>query len=90
MSNGGQPITPKWLAAHQTLEHFVDATEAANFIGVKRRTSLKMARDGVIPAHPLGDGVRKQWRFRLSELDEWLRNRVNSARPCSRERSNVR
>ena len=27
-----------------------------------------MARAGEIPAHPLGQGKRKQWRFRLSEL----------------------
>ena len=71
-------------------EYFVDATEAATFLRLNRRTVLKMARDGVIPAHPLGEGARKQWRFLLSELDEWLRKRVNSeARPCSRERSDV-
>ena len=87
MSNGGQQITPKCLAA---LEYFVDAAVAAKFLGLNRRTVLKMARDGVLPAHPLGEGARKQWRFLLSELAEWLRKRVNSARPCSRERSNVR
>jgi hypothetical protein len=27
-----------------------------------------MARKGEIPAHPLGLGRRKTWRFRLSEI----------------------
>ena len=71
-------------------EYFVDAAEAATFLRLNRRTVLKLARDSAIPAHPLGEGARKQWRFLLSELDEWLRKRVNSAsRPCSRERSNL-
>src|SRR5215813_11788096 len=65
-------------------EYFVDAAEAARFLGIHQRTVLRMARDGKIPAHPLGDGDRKQWRFLISELDAWLRGRVNSAgRPCS-------
>jgi excisionase family DNA binding protein len=65
-------------------EYFVDATEAAAFLGINRRTLMKMAREGLLPAHPLGDGARRLWRFLLSELDEWLRGRVNSARrPCS-------
>jgi hypothetical protein len=29
---------------------------------------LEMARAGEIPAHPIGRGKRKTWRFRLSEL----------------------
>jgi excisionase family DNA binding protein len=65
-------------------EYFVDAAAAAKFLGLNRRTLMKMARDGVVPAHPLGEGARKMWRFLLSELDEWLRSRINSARrPCS-------
>ena len=71
-------------------EYFVDAAEAAKFLGLNRRTVLKMARDGNIPAHPLGDGSRKLWRFLLSELDEWMRSRVNSARrPCSPKRRDI-
>ena len=72
-------------------EYYVDATEGARFLGLNRRTLLKMARDGVVPAHPLGEGARKLWRFLVSELDEWLRNRVHSARrPCSPQRREVR
>lgn len=74
-------------ATRPSLEYYVDASEAAKFLGVCRRSALKMARDGTIPAHPLGDGQRKIWRFLLSELDEWMRGRLNSAgRPCSPKR----
>src|SRR5437764_234656 len=71
-------------------EYFVDAAEAAKFLGLNHRTLMKMAREGSVPAHPIGDGARKLWRFLLSELDEWLRARINSAcRPCSPNRRNA-
>jgi excisionase family DNA binding protein len=77
-------------ASSRTPEYYVDAREAAKFLGIHRRTVLQMARDDSIPAHPLGDGRRKLWRFLLSELDEWMRGRVNSARrPCSPNRSDI-
>ena len=72
-------------------EYYVDAGEAGKFLDIHRRTVLQMARDGIIPAHPLGDGRRKLWRFLLSELDEWMRGRVNSGRrPCSPHRRDIR
>jgi hypothetical protein len=49
-------------------ERFVDAHRAAEFLFLTPRRVLELARKGRIPAHPLGDGVRKVWRFRLSEL----------------------
>jgi hypothetical protein len=51
-----------------TLECFVDADRAAEFLGLKRRRLLEMARAGQIPGHPLGTGARRTWRFRLSEI----------------------
>ena len=53
-------------------EQFVDSQRAAEFLAVPRRTLLNMARRGSIPAHPLGDGLRHIWRFRLSELASWV------------------
>ena len=47
---------------------FVAADMAAKFLCITRRRVLEMARAGEIPAHPIGWGKRKQWRFRLSEL----------------------
>jgi excisionase family DNA binding protein len=54
------------------IEPFVDAVRGAEFLGIKRRRLLELARAGTIPAHPIGNGKRKTWRFRLSELSEAL------------------
>ncbi len=53
-------------------ERFVDAITAAQFLSIKPRYLLQLARRGNIPAHPLGEGPRKMWRFRLSELSATL------------------
>lgn len=52
----------------QILEGFVDAAKAAEFLTLRPRRVLEMARDGKLPAHPLGSGRRKTWRFLLSEI----------------------
>ena len=65
-------------------EHFVAAEKAAKFLDLHRRTLLERARRGTIPAHPMGDGPRKTWRFLLSELDRWLRGRVHSSGGAAR------
>jgi len=44
--------------------------EAASFLGgLHPKTVQRMARRGQIPAYRIG----RYWRFRASELDEWLR-----------------
>ena len=50
------------------IEPFVDADKAAQFLSITRRRVLEMARAAEIPAHPIGRGRRKTWRFRLGEL----------------------
>src|SRR5258705_13879644 len=50
------------------LEPFVDAARAADFLSLKPRRVLELARSGELPAYPLGIGKRRVWRFRLSEL----------------------
>jgi len=49
-------------------EPFVDANRAAEFLSLRPRRVLELARAHQIPAHPIGNGARKVWRFRLSEL----------------------
>lgn len=49
-------------------EQFVDADEAARFLSLTRRRILELARAHRLPGHPIGDGARRVWRFRLSEL----------------------
>jgi hypothetical protein len=51
-------------------EPFVDATRAAEFLGIKPRRLLEMARAGQIPGYPLGTGARRMWRFRLTEISK--------------------
>ena len=50
------------------LEPFVDATRAAEFLGIKPRRLLELARAGQIPGYPIGTGARRTWRFRLTEI----------------------
>jgi hypothetical protein len=52
----------------ETLESFVDADQAAKFLYLSRRRILDLARAGKLPGHPIGDGSRRVWRFRLTEL----------------------
>ena len=64
-------------------EHYVDSDEAAGFLKLNRRTVQRLAREGTIPAHSFGERKRKTWKFLLSELDEWMKTRLNSSRrPC--------
>jgi len=70
------------------IEPFVDAEAAATFLSLPRQRLLELARLHELPAHPIGRGKRRVWRFRLSELAEALckngsldsaRNRVKSS-----------
>ena len=60
----------------ETLEGFVDADEAGKFLSLTRRRILELARAGKLPGHPIGDGARRTWRFRLSELAAALAKNV--------------
>ena len=52
-----------------TLEPFVSADAAAQFLSITRRHLLALARKGIAGAYALGTGTqRRVWVFRLSEL----------------------
>ena len=53
------------------IERFIDAGKAAEFVQLNRKTLLRFAREGSIPAHPLAGTKRRKWRFLISELDAW-------------------
>jgi Helix-turn-helix domain len=55
----------------------LDAKEAASFLKMNRRTLVCWARCGYIPAHPLGKGKRRIWRFFERELLEWIETQEN-------------
>jgi excisionase family DNA binding protein len=63
------------------IEPFVDANRAAEFLVITRRRVLEMVRAGEIPAHAIGKGARKMWRFRLSELAEAVVAKKPAANP---------
>jgi hypothetical protein len=56
------------MTINPTCEPFVDAVAAGDFLRLRPRRVLELARRGEIPAYPLGQGKRRVWRFRLSEL----------------------
>jgi hypothetical protein len=71
-----------------TPEPFVSAEQAAQFLCVKRRFLLELARRGIAGAYALGTGTkRKVWVFRLSELAASIeRNETqipNLPKPCT-------
>jgi excisionase family DNA binding protein len=51
--------------------------EAGEFLGFDVKTITRWARQGYLPAHPLGEGKKKYWRFFESELREWLASKSN-------------
>jgi hypothetical protein len=82
---GHQPAT---IQSPVPLEHYAEARQAAEFLPVATRSAKQLAREGKLPARPRGDGQRRCWLFLLSELDAWLRARINSAcDPCRAPRS---
>jgi excisionase family DNA binding protein len=66
-------------------ESYVDPEQAAAFLNTNRLKVIRMARSGSLPAHTLGHGKRRQWRFKLSELDRHMQERLNSAHPPVRQ-----
>ena len=50
-------------------DNWINIDEAAKYLGVKPGTIRDWIRKGKsIPAHKIG----KQWKFKCSELDEWV------------------
>lgn len=50
-------------------EPYVSAQKAADFLGIRKRFLLDLARQGIAGSYSIGTGEqRKRWIFRLSEL----------------------
>jgi len=60
-------------------EPYLDAQRASEYIGISAKKLLQLARTRKVPAYGIGDGRRKMWRFRRSELDIWLHGTVHSS-----------
>jgi len=59
-------------------ERFVDPARAAEFLSIRPRRLLELARKNVLPGYPIGRGRRSVWRFRLSELAASVTRNVDS------------
>lgn len=76
------PISkPADLKARATHEALIDSEEAARFLNINPKTLQKMARNSEVPAYRIG----KLWKFRIPDLDEWLRSKVFSSCHSCRE-----
>jgi excisionase family DNA binding protein len=52
---------------------FLTAEEAAAYLGgLNSRTLTRWAREGYLPAIPIGEGKRRLWRFLQTDLEEWM------------------
>jgi len=52
---------------------FLTAAEAAVFLGgLNTRTVTRWAREGYLPAYPIGEGKRRLWRFLEEDLERWM------------------
>ena len=63
------------------LEPLLDDKQASALLGgIHVKTLQRLARTGKVPAYRVG----RFWRYRASELDSWLRSKVNSSRQPAR------
>ncbi|MGH9693839.1 MAG: helix-turn-helix domain-containing protein [Bryobacteraceae bacterium] len=59
-------------------EPYINPQAAAEFLSISAKTLTRLARQGMIPAHAIGDRARRRWRFLKSELDTWMQARLHS------------
>jgi excisionase family DNA binding protein len=72
------PISTVNVSASQPhFEPILNSDQAAALLQIHPKTLQRMARQGRIPAHRIGD----LWRFRASELDAWLRSKMVDSEP---------
>lgn len=55
---------------------FLTPEQAADFLGgLNARTVTRWAREGYLPAFPIGEGKRRLWRFLEVDLAQWMLSR---------------
>jgi hypothetical protein len=57
----------------------LDVRETADYLKLDEKTVSRWTRKAYIPAHPLGEGRRKFWRFFEHELSAWISAQFNGA-----------
>jgi len=70
----GQPIVP--FQPIPIRPRYITAEQAAAYLGgLNSRTVSRWAREGYLPAIPIGEGKRRLWRFIEADLDSWMEHR---------------
>jgi excisionase family DNA binding protein len=59
-------------------EPYINPEDAARFLSISPKTLTRLAREGFVPAHAIGNRARRRWRFLKSELDTWMQGRLHS------------
>ncbi len=68
-------LVPTSTKSEQTFEPLLDIEQSASMLGgIHPKTLQRMARKGEIPGYQ----IAHRWYFRASELDAWLKGRLNS------------
>jgi hypothetical protein len=61
---------------NETVVSFLNAEQAAQFLGgLNARTVTRWAREGYLPAYPIGEGKRRLWRYLQVDLTAWMLGR---------------
>src|SRR6476660_7780562 len=73
-ANTSEVIESICAAATETCtRRFLTPDEAAEFLGgLNSRTVTRWAREGYLPAFPIGEGKRRLWRFLETDLEQWM------------------
>jgi len=50
-------------------ERWISIPEVASYLGISKETIYRKLKSKTIPAYKVG----KQWRFKISEIDSWVR-----------------
>jgi excisionase family DNA binding protein len=80
----GQPVESRLLYDRkEAARRFLTPVEASEFLGgLNSRTVTRWAREGYLPAFPVGEGKRRLWRFLESDLEAWMRARRTGCLPA--------
>ena len=51
-------------------DRYLSVAEICTYLGIKRDTVYKWISEKKLPAHRVG----KLWKFKINEVDEWVKN----------------
>lgn len=51
-------------------ERWLSVEEIAKHLGVSKETIYRWVEKEIVPAHKVG----RQWKFKISEVDDWVKN----------------